>query len=201
MAAPQIGITQDLASANDYYGLTSGITAIPTAVTSLIASVVEYFGGTTKSPMPATHQVVRIYFATDRSVVTHGDEWNNFTADRSENGTITYGSADVSIPRDHRMGAVEQPSLLRLEFKSDPEAHVMVLKTALVPKDLFMKELAWRINRDPKKEALIFVHGFHTPFEEAVTKLGQISYDLGFKGAPILYSWASAGRDSRLRFG
>src|SRR6185437_6199447 len=59
--------------------------------------------------------------------------------------------------------------------------------------DNFLNELQNRVNADPDREALIFIHGYDTTFEEAARRLGQMTYDLGFPGAPILYSWPSKG--------
>jgi esterase/lipase superfamily enzyme len=42
-------------------------------------------------------------------------------------------------------------------------------------------------------QVLVFVHGYNVTFKEAARRTGQLSYDLGFAGVPILYSWPSAG--------
>lgn len=39
----------------------------------------------------------------------------------------------------------------------------------------------------------MFIHGYNVSFEGAVYRTAQIAYDLGFAGAPVLYSWASNG--------
>jgi len=38
---------------------------------------------------------------------------------------------------------------------------------------------------------LVFIHGFNVSFEDAVRRTAQLSYDLAFPGAPILFSWPS----------
>jgi esterase/lipase superfamily enzyme len=43
-------------------------------------------------------------------------------------------------------------------------------------------------------DAFVFVHGYNVGFEDAVLRTAQIAYDLGFRGAPILFSWPSQGR-------
>jgi esterase/lipase superfamily enzyme len=50
-----------------------------------------------------------------------------------------------------------------------------------------------RVRQDKSGDVLIFVHGYRVSFEDAALRLGQMTYDLGFAGAPILYSWPSAG--------
>ena len=44
-----------------------------------------------------------------------------------------------------------------------------------------------------KDHALVFVHGFNVEFDAALYRTAQIVYDLGFDGAPFLYSWPSDG--------
>ena len=42
-------------------------------------------------------------------------------------------------------------------------------------------------------EALVFVHGFNTSFDDAAFRMAQIVWDLQYKGLPVLYSWPSRG--------
>jgi esterase/lipase superfamily enzyme len=44
-----------------------------------------------------------------------------------------------------------------------------------------------------KDHAFVFVHGFNTTFDNALYRTAQITYDLGFDGAPFVYSWPSGG--------
>jgi esterase/lipase superfamily enzyme len=100
----------------------------------------------------------------------------------------------VSIPRDHRLGALEAPSFLKLEFTPDPEKHVVLLTITHESKEDFFVRVNADIENASRHEVLIFVHGYNVAFEEAARRTGQIVYDLGFAGAPILYSWPSQGR-------
>ncbi|HEU5041034.1 MAG TPA: alpha/beta fold hydrolase, partial [Gemmatimonadales bacterium] len=43
------------------------------------------------------------------------------------------------------------------------------------------------------REALVFIHGYNVTFHDAALRTAQLTYDLGFDGAPILYSWPSRG--------
>jgi len=44
------------------------------------------------------------------------------------------------------------------------------------------------------KQALIFVHGFNTGFEDALKRTAQVAFDLDFPGQPMLFSWPSKSR-------
>jgi esterase/lipase superfamily enzyme len=57
------------------------------------------------------------------------------------------------------------------------------------------------VARSADKEALVFVHGFNVDFAEAARRTAQLAYDLGFDGAPILYSWPSRGSLSPVGYG
>jgi esterase/lipase superfamily enzyme len=110
-----------------------------------------------------------------------------------ERSDLAYGTCDVSIPRDHRPGELESPSIWRLEFREDPAKHVVLLTTEISSKDQYFADLAARVRAAPTRSAFLFVHGYNVTFAEAARRTAQISYDLGFEGAPVFYSWPSRG--------
>jgi esterase/lipase superfamily enzyme len=111
----------------------------------------------------------------------------------AERGSIEYGTTDVSIPRDHRLGEIERPTLLRAEFREDPQKHVVVLSVRREDEQTFFAGLATEVAASKGKEAFVFVHGYNVTFADAARRTAQIHYDLGYDGAPILYSWPSQG--------
>jgi esterase/lipase superfamily enzyme len=92
------------------------------------------------------------------------------------------------------MGELESPSIWRLEFREDPEKHVVILNTVVRSKDEFFGDLKDRIRASKKSSAFLFVHGYNVTFADAARRTAQISYDLGFDGAPVFYSWPSRGK-------
>jgi esterase/lipase superfamily enzyme len=40
----------------------------------------------------------------------------------------------------------------------------------------------------------VFIHGFNVGFSEAARRTAQIAYDVGFTGAPVMFSWPSDGK-------
>jgi esterase/lipase superfamily enzyme len=66
-----------------------------------------------------------------------------------------------------------------------------VLSVAPQERDAFLSGLAARINVSSGKSLLLFVHGFNISFEDAARRTAQMTYDLGFDGAPLFYSWPS----------
>jgi esterase/lipase superfamily enzyme len=59
-------------------------------------------------------------------------------------------------------------------------------------------ELQRRLDLTPRKEAFVFVHGFHNTFEYAAFTLAEMWHFLGREGVPILYTWP-AGHPGMLR--
>ena len=62
-----------------------------------------------------------------------------------------------------------------------------------VEADSFFAGVSRRIDQSSTREAFVFVHGYNVTFEDAARRTAQMSYDLAFDGAPIFYSWPSAG--------
>ena len=136
---------------------------------------------------------MHIFFATDRAPDTHKADIQYFSGGRASGETLTFGSAEISIPQTHKMGVLERPSIFRLRLRVDPGKDVALVSATVLQPDEFHKLLSRQLTRDSKREALVFVHGYNVTFEDAAVRLGQITYDLGFQGAPILYSWPSSG--------
>jgi esterase/lipase superfamily enzyme len=134
------------------------------------------------------HAVVRVLFATDRNRTAATQPAAMFGGKRS---TLTYGICDVSIPRDHRMGELEAPSIWRLEFREDPEKHVVLLAVKVQGRQQFLDELDTWARVAQKRSSFVFVHGYNVSFEDAARRTAQMSYDLGFPGVPMFYSWPS----------
>jgi esterase/lipase superfamily enzyme len=140
------------------------------------------------------YAVVKVYFGTDRNKTGDAEPSRYFGGKR---GALTYGVTEVSIPRDHRMGALESPALWRLEFRKNPARHVVLLRLEPLDKDAFVMRLRAGIETSPQHDALMFVHGYNVSFEDAARRTAQITYDLGFGGIPLLYSWPSEGATLR----
>ncbi|HEX5108780.1 MAG TPA: alpha/beta hydrolase [Vicinamibacterales bacterium] len=136
----------------------------------------------------SNYATVRVFFATDRSRV--GSTPARFFGTEPA-AAITYGHSDVSVPRDHRLGELEGPSIFRLEFRSDPEKHVTVLRVEPSPRESFASAVRTRVAASTRKEALLFVHGFNVSFEDAVRRAAQLAYDLAFDGPALVFSWPS----------
>ena len=145
----------------------------------------------------ANYATVNVFYATDRKSTQSEGVANRFGGERGE---VQYGMAKVSIPRNHKMGVLEAPSVWKFEFRADPEKHIVLLDLQVMDAMNYFQSIATQIKRSAKKSAFVFVHGYNVTFEDAARRTAQISYDLGFDGAPIFYSWPSQGNVAKYTF-
>jgi esterase/lipase superfamily enzyme len=133
--------------------------------------------------------IVRVYYGTNRHQVGDALLGADYTGDRAP---LAFGSCTVSIPRDHRLGHWERPTILTLNVP-DQTKHVMLLNVTPLANDAFMTALRGQVERSAGKEAFVFVHGYNVSFRDAVQRTALLAYDLKFDGAPITFSWPSRG--------
>ena len=132
-------------------------------------------------------RVIDLLYATDRKL----EDNDRFSGERAS--TMTFGAARIRIPEDHKLGRIELPVkytlLTFMDEKEDPNKHFIVQARNVLTRD------EWDgVIRDLKPtDALVFVHGYNTSFEDALLREAQIVWDLQFTGLPVLFSWPSRG--------
>jgi esterase/lipase superfamily enzyme len=139
---------------------------------------------------PKDSQTVEFLFATARKRVS--GEPARFSGERGE---LVYGAARVRVPEGHHIGRIELPgyalwSLGIYERKADEKKHFVIRSTVQLSED------DWKdyIGGLEANEALVFVHGYNTSFEDALYRNAQIIFDLKYKrGISVLFTWASNG--------
>jgi esterase/lipase superfamily enzyme len=137
---------------------------------------------------------VKIFFATDRAATIDTQIGTDFPAARSQGGLLNYGQCLISIPGVHKLGHLETPAWYRFEFRPDPKKHIVLESVTTSEEDIFYNDVRKQVENSPEKEAFVFVHGYNVSFKDAARRTGQLSTDLGFAGAAILYSWPSNGK-------
>lgn len=116
---------------------------------------------------------------------------------------VHYVSLTLSMPPDRAPGAL--PTDAR---KQDPTKNIVLVSSRELSREEFAgivtgstakpavpptRAAKQRAPAIPPREALVFVHGYNTRFDESVVRFAQIVDDIGFKGVPILFSWPSRG--------
>ena len=134
------------------------------------------------------YHLVRVYYATDRKEAAGAPPDQHFGGDR---GALAFGVVHVTIPKVHQRGALEAPSMLRLEFSADPGKHVILQSVSALDADAWRAQIAKRAIGLDNAGILVFIHGYNCSFADAARRAAQLSYDLNFAGAPVLFSWPS----------
>ena len=136
-------------------------------------------GGTTAS-------VHRIFVATTRSRTPQ--QGYAFGSDRSSRAAFAY--VDVSVPPSHKIGELSRPR----RGKGNPAKHFTTRDVGHYPSTPIVQAALANNAALKGGRALVFVHGFNTSFAEAVYRLTQLVHDSGYRGTPMLFTWASSGK-------
>jgi len=132
-----------------------------------------------------------VWYATERKNTGEQDPRERYSGER---GTLQFGRVEVSIPDSHEKGKLEKPSLFRLQFREDPEKHVVLLTLAEAESATWIVDLKQNLAGCSKRDVLLFIHGYNVGFEDAARRAAQFAYDLEFQGVAVLYSWPSKGK-------
>ena len=151
----------------------------------------------TKNAGKKATRIQKVFYGTNRKPTGKKHLSEYFGGERSPNESpVSYGICEVSIPLSHKKGGIESP-FLSLKFLEDPKKHILVTKISPISaKKLFStinKQLSANSDEGTNKDAVVFVHGFNVTFDDAAKRTAQVAYDIGFKGAPIMFSWPSDG--------
>jgi esterase/lipase superfamily enzyme len=145
--------------------------------------------------------LVKVFFATDRRHASGNGPSNYFGSDWLKEGeqddNLFTGFVTVSIPPVHKEGKVERPfKWWIIEFSEDPKKHFVLTELKIEKANDFYGALRNEYGRrEPeKRSAMVFIHGFNVPFDEAAYSTAQLAYDLDFEGVPLMYSWPSQGK-------
>jgi esterase/lipase superfamily enzyme len=130
-----------------------------------------------------THHV---FFATDRAVSKPGEPIKLLNLPSSD-GVITLGACDSSV--DLLPGATEPNRHLGRTSDADRYYAVQSIKTLSANK--FWTEVDSALGVVSSHDALLYVHGYRSSFNDACRRAAQIAADLKFSGPVFLWSWPS----------
>jgi esterase/lipase superfamily enzyme len=160
-------------------------------------------GGGAAAPPAAPEgdwQVVPVYWGTDRAVQPNAQRLV-FGSDRARK--LQLGMAEITVPKVHEVPNVERPWVVKIPYfdvtiyaeQEDAKKHFTVKEIKALSREELLALVRARLEDSKifKDQALVFVHGYNTSFDNALYRTAQIAYDLDFDGAPFLYSWPSGG--------
>ena len=147
---------------------------------------------------PKQFRIVRVFYATDRAVKMDKSRGAllGFRNERNDNGRLTYGTCDVSVPYDRRLGTLETPTIWKLEFQANPAKHFLIHNCASQTELGFFRQINATV-KSSDGSAFVFIHGFNVSFNDAAMRVAQLAVDLQFKGVAICYSWPSRAKETR----
>jgi esterase/lipase superfamily enzyme len=145
-------------------------------------------GAAGEGPPAPGYMTVPVFYATDRKARNQRPLYVLYGSERAEN--LQFGTCKVTIPTFRARGTLASPFTARF---ADPTKHILVSSIEPQDKELFLDLLRQRIGEhaNPRREVLIFIHGYNTSFTDACRRTAQLHKDLEFLGAPIMYSWPS----------
>lgn len=151
----------------------------------------------TKTPeelySPTEYEIVTVYYGTDRTYDKNKKKAKKYLNKHNRNESINWGKCEISIPSSHDEGEIERPYWWQrvLGMKENPNSHIIIRSVDQVEKFELLEDLNNELQGTIDCSLLVYIHGYNNSFEDAAFRTAQLSYDLGFKGRSIFYSWPS----------
>ncbi|MGH6846539.1 MAG: alpha/beta hydrolase [Methylocella sp.] len=135
---------------------------------------------------PGTSEV-EMLVATTRMRTTPAEMFSGFRGP-----ALDFADIVVSLPPDsvRQIGEVQLPR----QIPGDPATEFVTLKADYNDRPRAMANFRRLVHATPKKQVLVFVHGFNNHFEDAVFRFAQIVHDSGAEFVPVLFTWPSKGK-------
>ncbi len=128
---------------------------------------------------------VEVWFATNRAYAKA-----RFGSERSN--TSTFGKCDVFVPTSRLVGSTGNKIWERL-FR--PKEKIVLTATKILSEPFFWHELRKDVLSLPAedRQALVYIHGFNTKFDQAAIQAAQLKVDLKHLGPVAFFSWPTLG--------
>ena len=135
--------------------------------------------------------IVPILVVSSRNVNSDG----SLGSKRGE--SLAFGRYDVSVPPNRKAGNVKFGT-----FRANARKHFATVSNELFPSEAtFRSQLKAQFlsRRAGRRNAVVFVHGYNTGYEDGLFRFAQFYSDIGLNDVPVHYSWPSA--EKLLRYG
>jgi esterase/lipase superfamily enzyme len=140
-----------------------------------------------------------LLFITDRAAAqVQGDA--PYTAERSR--ALAFGSATIEFDEGGRVSLGKTTELGRFptipyELEGPPEAKARARAVVAAherAKAELQAEITRRLAVVPRKEVVLFVHGYNNTFEKAALTMGELCHYLGREFVCAFFTWPAGGR-------
>jgi esterase/lipase superfamily enzyme len=128
---------------------------------------------------PEAIYVQQIFYATNRRLTGRSDPGLLYGGEHAKRDQLHYGICEVSIPvQVHEKGREERPSVWKLQWRENPTEHLVLQSIRPMSRDRFLLTLSARLDSAKAagaRDAIIFIHGFNTTFENTRRRTAQIA--------------------------
>jgi len=156
----------------------------------------------TVAPRMSDSLVMPVCYATDRKPLLPLELWQaelprkgsffQYYGAEYNPAPLQMGICRVNLPtREHQPGVVERPGWYGP--LKQPEKYFAITALRPLETDRFFADLNRRLTNSGCREVAVFIHGYNVTFSTAALYTCQLSWDWGFRGVPVLYSWPSHG--------
>ncbi len=158
-----------------------------------------------------------LLFITDRAPAQSADDPEPYTADRSR--SMAFGSTTILFGESVTWGTLVKQSLATeqttpLELKLGPTQELgrfpripyavtetaegltrapAVIDAHEAASQALQAEVARRLALSPRKEVVLYVHGYHNTFADAAATMGELCHFLGREFVCGIYTWPAGG--------
>ena len=104
---------------------------------------------------------------------------------------LAFASIAVSIPpaSARQVGEVQWPR----QVPGNPATDFVTLKADVVDRSEALSWFQRTVRGVPRRQVLVFIHGFNNRFEDAVFRFAQVVHDSDAPVVPVLFTWPSRG--------
>ena len=159
-------------------------------VLALATSVVAC--GSVRGVLVPNDQTVPGARRVDMLVATTRERTNSaemFSGTRGQ--ALAFASIAVSIPpaSARQVGEVQWPR----QVPGNPATDFVTLKADVVDRAEALSWFQRTVRGVPRRQVLVFIHGFNNRFEDAVFRFAQVVHDSDAPVVPVLFTWPSRG--------
>jgi esterase/lipase superfamily enzyme len=136
-----------------------------------------------------------LVFLTDRAPAADGA--SPYTAERSRSiafGTTTIAFGDgVTLRQTRELGRFPPIPYALTQADDGMRRAPAVVAAHMQAKQRLQDEIAMRLAVAPRKEVVLFVHGYHVTFEGAALTMGEMCHFLGREFVCGIFTWPAGG--------
>ena len=130
----------------------------------------------------------RVDMLTATTRMESSDAAELFTGDRGDK--VSYNRIVVSIPRDRAVGTFQWPNAT----PGNPATDFVVASTTPIKRAQISNWLKSGKGKGKPRRVFVYIHGYNTPFGNAVLRFAQLVHDTDASALPVLFSWPSRGK-------